>query len=107
MASPHDHVVAFPVFRNHPANILRIMLSIGVHENQDIAGSNARPRFNGGSIPDAVWMFNDLDGELIADVLGIVGGAIVYDYDFSIRIQLLEFWQNVDKSFFFIFRRKN
>jgi hypothetical protein len=62
------------------------MLAIGVHEDQEITMRMSRPRLDGGSVAETIWMRHDVDTRRVTYLYRIVSRAVVYYEDLGSRV---------------------
>ncbi len=83
LARPYCHVIALVEFLQQSGYISRIVLSIGIHEDKDIALCCSGTALDGGAIAHAVGMADYFHTAVHADGRGVVGRTIVHHDDFT------------------------
>ena len=66
------------------------MLSITVHENQNVAGRNTDTTFYGGSVADVIGVAENLCPRFLGFSCCVIRGAIINYDDFISRISALK-----------------
>lgn len=76
-ARADDHVVTFVERGEDTRDVGRGVLSVGVHEHEDLTGRRACPGLDGGAVAQAVGVRDDPGAVSERDVGGPVGGTVV------------------------------
>jgi hypothetical protein len=88
-ARTDNHVVSLVKLLQELSILGGIVLSVPIHERDDIAACCARTRFDGGTIAQALRVLHDPGSCFLGHFCRIVAGAIVNDDDFRFRILFL------------------
>lgn len=87
VAGADDHVVAFFEFGQQLGDVRRLVLAVGIHENEHFAGGGAGAAFYGCAVAHGIGRGDHPRAVFFGHLCGLVGGAIVDHDNFGIGEQ--------------------